>query len=128
MHVFHIAFGSVIQVPVKAPSLCRRGRYWLWWRRTKEMAGHVSVGTMVTRATYRHLMSPFLLTSEDGGEKGKIHFLKLCSSSIGTDQPEARWVGPLVIPEGDPKTKVLSLLMREVLQKNGVLYGAVPRI
>lgn len=65
MHVFHLAFGSVIQVPVKAPSLCRRGRYWLWWRRTKEMAGHVSVGTTATRATYRHLMSPFLLTSED---------------------------------------------------------------
>lgn len=33
-----------------------------------------------------------------------------------------------MVPEVDPKTKVLSLLTREVPQKNAVLYGAVPRI
>lgn len=61
------------------------------------------------------------------GRKRKLHFLKLYSSSRGTDQQGACRASP----EGDPKNKVLSVLMREVPQQNGadaVAYGVVPLI
>lgn len=49
--------------------------------------------------------------------KRKTHFLKLCSSSSGTNQKQVRRVGLLVVPEEggiQNKNKVLSRLRREV--------------
>lgn len=66
---FLMHFFSAIKVPAKGPYLCRRGRCWLLWKKTKEMAGHASVGTTAMRATYPHLMSPFLLPNEEREKK-----------------------------------------------------------
>lgn len=55
--------------------------------------------------------------------KRKIHFLKLCSSSSGTNQKQVRQVGLLVVPEGGSKIKQSALKSDErgawTAQKNG---------
>lgn len=38
--------------------------------------------------------------------KREIHFLKLCSSSSGTNQKQVRQVGLLVVPEGGGGSKI----------------------
>lgn len=61
--------------------------------------------------------------------KRKIHFLKPCSSCSGTKQKQVRWMGLLVVPEGDPKTRCSQVSWERCLNRSEewCWHGVVPR-